>query len=295
MLISVIIRTLNEERYLGELLESISSQKVNNFEVEVVIIDSGSTDKTLEISKKYDCRITYIDKNIFSFGRSLNIGSKFSNGAILVFISGHCIPVDNNWLEELVSPLINGKSDYVYGRQTGRDTTKYSEQKHFESFFPGPQIKTEVGYCNNANAAILRNIWEPNKFDENITGLEDIELAERLILKGKKINYVSSACVYHIHDENWLQTFRRYERESVALKFIYPELNFGFYDFVKFVSFFIYNDLSEAVKEKVFFREFISIVKFRTAQFSGTLRGSKRKKEISKYIKEKYFYPRRKS
>jgi glycosyltransferase involved in cell wall biosynthesis len=77
-LVSVIIRTLNEERYLEELLMKISIQDRTTYDVEVVIVDSGSTDSTLDVAKKWKARITHISKDDFSFGRSLNIGCEFS-------------------------------------------------------------------------------------------------------------------------------------------------------------------------------------------------------------------------
>ena len=61
-------------------------------------------------------------------------------------------------------------------------------------------------FCNNANAALTRDAWELFKFDEELTGLEDMHLAKQLREKGLEIGYVSSAPVYHIHDETWLQT-----------------------------------------------------------------------------------------
>ena len=66
----------------------IASQELaGNLEVETVLIDSGSTDRTLEIAREFNCKITYIDKSDFSFGRSLNMGSDYSSGDI----SGLCI------------------------------------------------------------------------------------------------------------------------------------------------------------------------------------------------------------
>ena len=66
-LISVVIRTLNEQRYLDELLAAICNQKVSN-PVEIVIVDSGSTDETLRIAKKYDCRITHMRSKSLRLG-----------------------------------------------------------------------------------------------------------------------------------------------------------------------------------------------------------------------------------
>ena len=100
MLISIVIRTLNEEEHLDELLSSIARQKLGDMRVEVVIIDSGSTDRTLAIAGRHSCRICHIDKKEFTFGRSLNHGSNFADGDILVYVSGHCIPEKINWLNE---------------------------------------------------------------------------------------------------------------------------------------------------------------------------------------------------
>ena len=110
MLVSIVIRTLNEDKYLEELLNSIDTQDKNGFVCEVVIVDSGSTDKTLEIAKKYKARVTHINKQDFTFGRSLNVGCKFADGEYFVFISGHCIPTKNDWLQNLIDPLIKNQT-----------------------------------------------------------------------------------------------------------------------------------------------------------------------------------------
>ena len=89
--ISVIIRTLNESKYLPSLLENIIRQKVD-LPVEIVLVDSGSTDGTISIAKHFGCKIILIQKDQFSFGRSLNLGCEASSGLFLVFISGHCVP-----------------------------------------------------------------------------------------------------------------------------------------------------------------------------------------------------------
>jgi len=140
MLVSIVIRTLNEEKYLSELLSAIDMQEKNGFLFEVVIVDSGSTDKTLEIAKKYKARVTHINKQDFTFGKSLNVGCKFADGEYFVFISGHCVPVNKNWLQDLIDPLVKNQYDYTYGRQIGRDTTKFSENQVFEKYFPKDQI-----------------------------------------------------------------------------------------------------------------------------------------------------------
>ena len=71
MSISVVIRCLNEERYIGRLLDSIFAQSIESSEI--IIVDSGSTDKTIEIASGYNTKILSIKPEDFSFGKSLNI------------------------------------------------------------------------------------------------------------------------------------------------------------------------------------------------------------------------------
>ena len=126
MLVSVIIRTLNEQQYLGELLDAVGTQNTV-FDVEVILVDSGSTDSTLPIAEAAGCRIVHVDPSQFTFGRSLNIGCRAARGDVLAFISGHCVPAGPDWLGSLVQPIVDDVAEYTYGRQLGRDTTKFSE------------------------------------------------------------------------------------------------------------------------------------------------------------------------
>lgn len=294
-LVSIIIRTLNEDKYLDDLLRSIKKQETQGFDVQTVIIDSGSVDKTLAIAESHDAAITHIKKNEFTFGRSLNMGSEFSSGDVLVYISGHCIPENNLWLNKLVEPIINGKIDYTYGKQIGRYTTKYSENKIFEKYFPNfSKNPQDDFFCNNANSAISRSSWKKYQFDEAITGLEDIELAKRLFKDGGKIAYISDATVYHIHDESWSQIKRRYEREAIALQAIMPEIKITIKDTARYIIAAILHDASSAIRDHKLIRELVGIISFRVAQYIGTYKGSNFKSEISRKRKEAYFYPNKK-
>ena len=292
MLVSVVIRTLNEANYLDELLKAIHSQIKDGFDVEVVIIDSGSTDGTLSIAESHNCLITFITKKQFTFGRSLNMGSEFANGDILVYISGHCIPRNDTWLIELIKPIRDGIAGYTYGRQIGRDTTKYAEGKIFHKYYPSKsKIPQNDFFCNNANSAIDRLVWSEYKFNEEVTGLEDMELAKRYCEKKGKVAYIADACVYHIHNETWSQTRRRYEREAIALQKIMPEVHIGFIDMLRYIWASVITDCKASIAEGCFMREFMGIIKFRVAQFTGSFKGNHDHRELSKKRKENYFYP----
>jgi glycosyltransferase involved in cell wall biosynthesis len=292
-LVSVIIRTLNEEKYLPELLETIKKQSSDDFEIEIVIVDSGSTDKTLEIARAYSARITFIEKENFSFGRSLNVGCEFANGKYLVFVSGHCIAVGGRWVHDIVIPLKEGKCLYTYGRQEARDTTKFSERQLFSKYFPDTtQIPQEGFFCNNANAALLKSVWEKFKFDENLTGCEDMEFAKRLCADGGKIGYVAEASVFHIHNETWRQVKTRYEREAVALQNIMPEVHLTKFDVLRFFLAGVAKDIRAALSQRVLISNLGSIIMFRWSQYTGAYIGNNSVREVSRKMKSRYFYPR---
>ena len=157
---SIVIRTLNEARYLGDLLTMIARQEAPGLEVETVLIDSGSTDGTVDIARAHGARVTTIDKSEFSFGRSLNRGCAFATGDILVMISGHCVPAGTDWLAALCQPLIDGVASYSYGRQIGDDDSNYAERRIFAKYFPETAAIPQDGFfCNNANAAVTRAAW----------------------------------------------------------------------------------------------------------------------------------------
>lgn len=289
--ISIIIRTLNEERYLGELLEAISRQRCD-FNHEVVLIDSGSTDNTLAIAKKYSCNILNISRDEFSFGRSLNRACQASAGKYLILISGHCIPKDNLWMQNMVLPLSNGIASYVYGRQIGGPATYWSETQIFDKYFPDTSQLPQTGfYCNNANSAISREAWELYRFDEQLTGLEDMHLAKRLVDSGGFIGYVAEACVYHLHHETWPQIKRRFEREALALQQICPEVVVRRRDLIRYFARGVIQDISSSGLKNLNPKYVFNIFAYRYCQYTGSYKGNNIQKMISKKLRDSYFYP----
>lgn len=292
MKISIVIRTLNEEKYLEELLNMCNCQSLEN---EVVVVDSGSADNTLSIADQYGAKVVKIEKKDFTFGKSLNLGIESSTGDIIAIISGHCVPKSTDWLKLLVKPIVENHAVFSYGKQLGRDTTKYSEEQHFSLFFGDKdQIPQNSDFVNNANSAVLKSIWQLYKFNETLTGLEDIDFAKRCRRDNHEVAYVSDASVYHIHNENFRQIKRRYEREAYALVQINPEIRFTIFDLVKFTFASIVSDIKSSIREKVFLKHCISIISFRFLQYYGSYIGANINKALSDKKKEAYFFPKNK-
>lgn len=292
--ISIVVRTYNEQKHLPRLLSTLEDQALpSGVTHEVVVVDSGSTDRTLAIAERCPiARITHIRKEDFSFGRSLNLGCRFALGQHLVFVSGHCIPSTSRWLDELTRPLRDGVVQYTYGRQLGAETTKFSEGQLFAKYFPEHSLIPQDGFfCNNANAAITRAAWETYGFDESLTGLEDMELAQRLVDDGGRVGYVAEAPVFHIHDESWSQVRHRYEREAVAMQRIAPNVHVSVFDTSRFWVSALLHDASAAVEQRCLLQEARNIVAFRTMQYLGTYKGNRQLRKVSHAMKMRYYYP----
>jgi rhamnosyltransferase len=286
---SLIVRTYNEGRYLDRVLSA--ARESGALLQEIVVVDSGSTDETLSIAKSHGANIVHIEKPQFSFGRSLNLGCAAAKGEVAVFLSGHCIPSGNDWLENLLKPFADPRVAAVYGRQVGGQGTKYSEARVFEKYYPPDQPSQGEAFCNNANTAMRRAIWNRFKFDEELTGLEDIAMGKRIVEAGFRIDYASAAVVAHLHHESWPQIRRRYEREAIALRHINPGLHLSLAEAgACFVSACFF-DLCAAMKMRRGMSRLPEIVLYRLHQFAGSWRGSRAHRELGAREKITYFFP----
>lgn len=293
--VSIVFRALNEAKWFGQALRACRGQTLpDELSVEIILVDSGSTDDTIAIAQAHDCQVFHIDKTEFTFGRSLNIGCENASGDILVFISAHCIPSDDMWLQRLIAPLRSGQCDYTYGCQIGMDgVTRFAEQQVFAHYYKSKNDLEQTGFfCNNANAAITRPRWETHGFDEVVTGLEDMVLAKQIVAEQGQIGYVADATVVHIHEENLSQVYRRYFREALTMRDIMPEVHFNFLDLAWCLTAGIRHDFVEAVRQKKFWREAAGIISYRFMQYWGTYRGHNNHRELSRAQKTTYYYPR---
>lgn len=215
---SVVIRSFNEVDTIGRVLDAVEAQAYRDFEV--VLVDSGSTDGTLDVAGPRVDTVVEIDPRDFTFGYSLNAGCEAATGRFCAFLSAHAIPTDESWLGPMVDALRDDDVAMSYSKQRGVETTKFAEERHFEELFPEERrVQTPPDYfANNASSAIERSLWEEHRFDEYLTGLEDIEWAKHFMDRGYVVVYEPEACIYHIHDESWVQVFTRFEREAIAAR-----------------------------------------------------------------------------
>lgn len=195
-MISIIVRTKNEERWIGSCLEAIGRQTREDHEV--VLVDNNSSDMTVMKAQQYGVRLVTIDR--FRPGAAINRGIQAARGDIIVCISGHCIPVDEHWLDNLVSELEDETVAGVYGRQEPLAFTSDLDKRDLLITF-GLDRREQVkdSFFHNANSAFRRELWQRFPFDEEVTNIEDRIWAAQVQEAGYKIVYEPAASVYHHH------------------------------------------------------------------------------------------------
>ncbi len=290
---SIVIRCYNEEEYIGRLLSGITEQTLAD-KVEIIVVDSGSTDATVSIASQFPTKIVSIDPEEFSFGRALNIGCAEASGEFIVAASAHVYPVYSDWLERLLAPFEDPEVALSYGKQRGNEVTKYSEHQVFARWFPETSdYDQNHPFCNNANAAIRRVLWEEMPYNEELTGLEDLDWAKWAMQRGYKIAYAADAPIIHVHDETPSDIFNRYRREAIALKRIMPRETFGFWDFARLFVSNVWNDGTKAWDDGVLREKLPEILTFRFMQFWGTYKGFRQQGEVPSKLKRRFYYPNR--
>ncbi len=211
-MISIVIRTKNEAKAIEKTLQLCLSQKEVP-EFEIIVIDSGSTDGTLDIIRRYPAvKILHYDQPVFSFGHALNQAFKEAKGDILVALSAHAYPASEYWLKNLIEPFEDPQVAGVYGRQLPhKDAWPPVEREYCVGYGANPLkiISAEKVTFSNANSAIRKSCWQERFFAEHLMHTEDVEWAHAMVQSGYIIHYRPKAEVYHSHNESLKQVFDR--------------------------------------------------------------------------------------
>jgi len=277
--VSIVIRAYNEAEHLPSLFHGLKQQTIQPDEI--ILVNSESSDNTVDIAREHNCKILTIQKQDFTFGRSLNLGCKNANGDIIVICSAHCFPERRDWIEQLIAPFNLKKSiGMTYGKQRGLEQSNFSEKQLFYQLFPTIYPNKLEFFSNNANSAILKKVFEEVEFDETLTGCEDIDFSKKIAKLNYETLYCPKATILHFHNETFEQIINRHYREMVALQKILPD----FYIPKKSIFQYLTNlgsDLMIMIGKKSFnFKTLAEILKFRTAMIIGILK-ARNKKEVT--------------
>jgi rhamnosyltransferase len=218
-MISVLIPVKDGGADLARCLEAIGRQQVDD-EVEVVVVDSGSTDGSAERARRLGARVHEIPAEEFDHGTTRNLLAELARGEVLVFTTQDAYAVGDAWLRTLVAPLAESEVAGVYGRQVAHEDASPPE-RFFLDFLYGPEprrqwaagpddLSLETTLFSNVASAMRRDMWEQNRFAEGIGMGEDQEWSRRMLLAGRTIAYEPRAVVRHSHAYTLASAFRRF-------------------------------------------------------------------------------------
>jgi rhamnosyltransferase len=243
--VSIVLLTFNGEQYLEEVLASVFSQRTSLI-YEVIAIDSGSTDRTLEILSRYAIHIIQIPNQEFGHGRTRNLAAQKSSARYVVFLTQDAEPADENWLDNLVRPLVEDERVAgSYSRQIPRPDCNPIESRdigigagplsavkrvdHQDTF----QIESYAACLfrfiafSNVSSCIRRDVLDRLPFSEKIVMVEDQEWCKRAIEAGYWIIYEATSVVYHSHNHSLPMIYQRHFDYGVSLReFALLRLNF---------------------------------------------------------------------
>lgn len=227
MKIDIICPLYQAENYIEKLHESLLKQE--NVQINrIQYILTKSTDKSEEILKKNSLNYEVIDKKDFSHSLVREKAALKSKADIICFISQDIVIENNDWLEKLVNPIINGEVEATYSRQLTKfnNIEKYTRECNYP---PVSRIKSksdinELGlktfFFSDASSAIKADIFKKlNGYDgKNLPINEDMYLAYKLIMNNYKIKYCADSIVYHSHQFTLKELYDRYKLTGIFLK-----------------------------------------------------------------------------
>ena len=225
---SVLVRAHNDEAIISRTLEGIFSQKVD-FPFEVIVCDDASTDSTRSIAAKFPVRFFDAPPGPYKPGRTLNALVRAARGEIVAFNNSDAVPLADDWLKELVKPLLesHGESVFVFANQMPRKDATALVRKDSERAFGDGKVQARWRFFFSlASSATWRRLLLDTPFDEAIQYSEDVEWAWRNSRRASdpvKIVYAPDAHVEHSHNYTLKELAKRFRGEGKADRAIFGD------------------------------------------------------------------------
>jgi|GEM_PF-2918384 len=243
--VSIVMPTYNGEEFLENVLEIIKNQKTD-FSFELIVVDSGSTDRTIEIIKHAEvpnCSFYTIKKGTFNHGLTRNFGVSKSCGEIVVLLTQDAVPVDKNWLANIVNSYKNESVVALYVRQIPRDNCNLIIGRRVDTGFTGlkksyltdvcdfetydslsPFEKYKLTNFDDVCSSFRRSFWEKNPYKKT-NFAEDLRFGIDVVLSGERIFYNAETAVVHSHDYSFSDAYKRFYVSFLVLLEFYDLAN----------------------------------------------------------------------
>ena len=225
-LVSIVIPTRNGMATLPALIETIRQQRCSA-PIEIVAVDSSSTDGTTQLLQRHADRLVQIPPQDFNHGLTRNLGIEHAQGELIVLLVQDAVPVSERWLADLIAPLAADPSVAgVFARQRPQPNASGITQYYLDRAIAGgeeartmaidrtrleqlpPLDRLAICTFDNVCSCIRRAIWREHPFKATAIA-EDIEWAREVLLAGYRLVYTPSAVVIHSHDRPARYEFAR--------------------------------------------------------------------------------------
>lgn len=217
--VSVVMRSKNADWVIGQALAALFSQDFKDFEL--IVVDSGSTDRTLELVRQYPHRLVQIAPEEYFPGRVLNVAAEECKSEIIVFQNSDGVPLATNTLSRLIAPFSDPNVVASLTRQLPRPDADTWVQRDYAVSFPEAHETPAWITLSLPMAAVRRSAWEKHRFYTDAWGSEDTEWGEWARKNNLKIAYVHDALIMHSHNYTHEQLYGRRFIEGEADAFIY--------------------------------------------------------------------------
>ena len=226
--VSILVRAYNDEAIIARTLEGIFAQKVD-FPFEVIVCDDNSKDRTREIAARFPVRFFERPAGPYKPGRTLNELVAEAKGEIVVFNNSDAVPLDENWLAELLKPLLADPNApvFAFANQLPRADAQALVRKDSERAFGDGKVQaTWRFFFSLASSATWRRILVETPFDEAIQYSEDVEWTWRNSRREKdpvRVVYCPEAHVEHSHNYTLRELAKRFRGEGAADRIIFGD------------------------------------------------------------------------
>ncbi|QWR78761.1 glycosyltransferase [Candidatus Magnetomonas plexicatena] len=299
--VSVIVPTINASGVIGKLAASCFSQKYEDgtpVSAEVIVIDSSSSDNTVEIANSLGCKTIVIPVSEFNHGGSRNLAESMASGRVLMFMTQDAMPVNDMLFAALLKPLDDPLTAAAFARQVPRMDANPVE--YFSRTFNYPDTrmvksKDSIGllgiktfFFSNVCSAIKRDAFTEAGGFQSVIMNEDMMLSSKLILSDYKVVYEPLAIVYHSHNFSLIKQFKRHFDIGVSLKennllnYVRPDGE-GLRYFVSGVRHFL-NDNQRPTHKFFWLMYFVLQTIFRFIGYSAGIRYDKISKPLRKRL-----------
>jgi rhamnosyltransferase len=217
---TIVMRTKNSDWVIRETLEALFSQSYTDFEL--LVVDSGSTDTTLDIVRDYPHRLVEIEASSYYPGPVLNMAFEQATTPLCVLLNSDSVMLSTESLQELVSSFDDPKVCAAYGRQLPRPEATPWVRRDYAASFPQKDAVPWIG-LSFPLAAMRRKTWQERPFYQDSWGSEDTEWGIWARRSGREVRYIPEALTMHSHNYTFRQLHGRRFIEGEADAFIHAD------------------------------------------------------------------------